>query len=197
MSDNKRPTLLELHRELAGEANGQPLEVFRVDQQVREFVTVSADYEEAYVHFVNDPEISGYIRCNANAKNADCALCQAEIRLETRFLIAVYDPRAEAIAVLAVSPSCRPSALLPQIIAALEKDQPQVVFLKREGAKYSLRFAALEEGMDDGAAIVAAFRDKYQAGEMKLADVFLHLPNDHLVRLPSITKSLSYRKVQK
>jgi hypothetical protein len=191
MSEEKRPNLLQLHRELAGETGSQSLEVFRVDQQVREFVTVVC--EEVWVHFVADPDISGYLHCNANGKKSDCARCQVENRAETRYLLPVYDPRTEAVAVLAVSPSCRPNALLPQLAAVLEKDRPQVVFLKREQAKYTLRAANLEEGMDDGAAVITAFNRQYDAGAVKLADVFVRLPNEQLARLPAIAKSLSYR----
>jgi hypothetical protein len=193
MSEEKRPTLVQRHRELAGEAGGQPLEVFRVDQQVREFVTVTAECEEVRVHFVADADVNGYVHCNANGTKAACALCQVENRAETRYLVPVYDPRTEAVAVLAVSPSCRPNALLPQLSAMLEKDRPQVVFIKREQSKYTLRAADLEEGMDDGAAAIAAFSRQYQAGAVKLADVFVRMPNENLARLPSVAKSLSYR----
>src|SRR5262245_49194353 len=115
MSEEKKVSLVQLHRELAGEAGGQSLEVFRVDQQVREFVTVTAIFEEVCVHFVADPDVNSYVHCNANGKKSDCALCQVENRAETRYLLPVYDPRTEAVAVLAVSPSCRPNALLPQL----------------------------------------------------------------------------------
>jgi hypothetical protein len=193
MSDNKRPSLVQLHRELAGEAGGQPLEVFRVDQQLRELVTITAEFEEVRVHYVADPDVSSYVHCNANGKNADCVLCRVENRAETRYLVPVYDPRTEAVAVLAVSPSCRPNALLPQLSAVLDKDRPQVVFLKREQGKYTLRAADLEEGMDDGATVSAAFSHQYEAGTVKLADVFVRLTNEHLARLPSVARSLKYR----
>jgi hypothetical protein len=193
MSEDKRPSLAQLHRELAGEAGGQPLEVFRVDQQLRELVTITAGFEEVRVHFVADPDVSSYVHCNANGKNADCVLCRVENRAETRYLVPVYDPRTEAVAVLAVSPSCRPNALLPQLSAVLDKDRPQVVFLKREQGKYTLRAVDLGEGMDDGATVSAAFSRQYEAGAVKLADVFVRLTNEHLARLPSVARSLKYR----
>jgi hypothetical protein len=193
MSEQQKSSLVQRHRELAGETSGQALEVFRVDQQVRELVTFTDAFEEVQVHFVADPEVNAYVHCNAAEKKADCVLCTVENKKETRYLLPVYDPRTEAVAVLPISPSCRPNALLPQLVAALEKKQPQVVFLKRENAKYTLRAADLEEGMEDGAAAVAAFSRQYDAGAVRLADVYTRLPNEHLSRIASVAKSLSYR----
>lgn len=196
MSEEKKTSLVQLHRDLAGEPASKPLEVFRVDQQVREFVTFTDESEEARVHFVADLDVNTYLHCNAGGTNADCTLCIVENKVEVRYLLPVYDPRAEAVAVLAVSPSCRPNALLPQLIPALEKKRPQIIFLKRENAKYILRAADLEEGMEDGSVAVAVFRQQYESGAVKLADVFVRLPNDHLARLPSVAKSLKYRGVK-
>jgi hypothetical protein len=193
MSEEKKASLVQLHRELAGETGGQSPEVFRVDQQVREFVTFTDEFEEVNLHFVDDPDVNGYVHCNTNGKKGDCTLCVVENKLETRYLLPVYDPRSGAVAVLPISPSCRPNALLPQLVAVLEKNRPQVVFLKRENAKYTLRTADLEEGMEDGAAAVAAFNTQYESSAVKLTDVYLRLPNDHLARLPSLVKSLKYR----
>jgi hypothetical protein len=194
MSEEKRPNLVDLHRSLAGDGGGQPLEVFRVDPQVREFVSFTAEFDEVRLHFVADPDVNGYVRCNADdGQPADCALCRVENKAETRYLIPVYDPRTEAVSVLAVSPSCRPNALLPQLAAALGKGRPQVVFIKRELSKYTLRAQELQEGMDDGADAIATFHSAYEAGAVRLSDVFVRLPDEHLTRLPSVAKSLSYR----
>jgi hypothetical protein len=98
--------------------------------------------------------------------------------------------------VLAVSPSCRPSALLPQLAAALDKGRPQIVFIRRESGKYTLRAADLQDGVDDGAAAIAAFTRQYLAGAVKLADVFARLSNEHLGRLATVAKALSYRGIK-
>jgi hypothetical protein len=217
MSEDKRPTLVQLHRELAGEAGGQPLEVFRVDQQVREFVTITAECEEVCVHYLADPDVNSYVHCNANGKKADCVLCRVENRAETRYLVPVYDPRTEAVAVLAGSPSCRPNALLPQLWRRLQahgRTVPAVLPPQRSAAPavrgagegpppghlHQARAGEIHPpghgpGGGDGrrAAASAAFGHQYEAGTVRLADVFVRLSNEHLARLTSVARSLKYR----
>src|SRR5262245_4605812 len=118
MSDGEKGDILQRYRAMAGEPGGADrLEVFRVDQQVREFITFTTQTEDVRLHYVEDPDVNSYVHCNAAAGPdgaAGCLLCLIENKLEERMLLPVYDPRAGAVAVLAVSSSCRPNALLPQ-----------------------------------------------------------------------------------
>jgi hypothetical protein len=194
MSQDKKHDLVQIHRVLAGEASGQLLEHFRIDQNMREFISFTADFEEVSVHYVADPDINAYVHCNdPNGNKTDCTLCRAENKAEVRYLVPIYDPRTEAVCALAVSPSCRPNALLPQLVAVLEKGRPQVVFIRRDQAKYVLRATDVEEGMDDGSQAITFFNRRYQAGEIRLADVYVRLPNEKLASLPIVAKSLGYR----
>ena len=83
--------------------------------------------EKVDLHFCSEADINDYVLCNGNG----CILCQIGRNLDQRWLMAVYMPEARAVAVLPVSLSHRPHALLPQLMDVLKIPEPQVVFIRR------------------------------------------------------------------
>jgi hypothetical protein len=199
MPAESKINLLDVHQSLIGEGSSPILELFRLDKKTREIITFTYDCETVSVHYVEGPD-GGYVHCNGNvdvSDQTDCVLCQALDDAEQRHLLPIYDPHSELVCVLAITPSCRPNALLPQLVAVLKKDAPQVVLLRRDGARYTVQALPLQPGMDDGTSAIADFKRRYDAGEIRLADVFARLPNDRLASMPTIAKSLAYRGKKK
>lgn len=184
--------LVSAARVLAG-PDGPALEVVRLDSNDTTVIPFTADVLHLYVHYAEDSEIGpGYVPCNQEAEGR-CLLCEVGRTRDERYLLPVYVPKEQAVCVLPVSTSQRPNALLPQLLTHLERQEPVVLFLRREGGKFAVGSAPLLPGCDDGAVAVAEFRGRLDRAEVRLDDAFARVPNARLAQVPGIAQGLAFR----
>ncbi|NQU63613.1 MAG: hypothetical protein HQ517_04930 [SAR324 cluster bacterium] len=152
----------------------------------------TVDGEAVDLHYCSEAEIGGYTRCNG----PDCILCKTGRRVEERVLIPVYLPTEGRIGVLPVSRSFRPFALLPQLINVMKADEPQVMFIMRDGAKYTVSTANLSEDSDRGELTIKLFQEEFEAGVYQLSDVYPKIENDQLAKVQEISRMMNLKGIQ-
>ena len=176
--------------------DGPALEAVRIDGNAVSVILFTDRGQPAVVHYLDDPELRGYVRCNADAPGVRCVLCDVGRVREDRLLLPVYDPIAKAVAVLAVSRKITPKSLLPQLAPLLKAGTPTVAHIRREGMGFAVASGPLPPGADDGAAAVKAFLERRAAGQVRLDDVFPRYDNDLLARVEWIATALTLRGLQ-
>src|SRR5262249_19030644 len=100
---------LELWQAEGPGAARPPLEGVRLDANERLLVPFTTSTRRVQLHYLDAPALRGYLRC----QGPGCLLCRLGKEPETRDLLPVYDPVAQAVGVLAISPNLRPQALRP------------------------------------------------------------------------------------
>jgi hypothetical protein len=177
---------------LAGEAAESVLEVVRLSSDETAIILFTGDSEAVDLHYCPESEISGYVVCNG----PDCVLCRIGRKLEQRLLLPVYLPAAGYVGILPVSRSLRPFALLPQISNVLKAGKPMVMFVTREGAKYTVSTAELWKDVDGGEEAIKHFVDDSEAGLHRLADVYPRIDNEQLASVEEIARMMSLKGVR-
>lgn len=177
--------------DLVSHSEEAQLELVRLDQSETAIVTFTADGERVGIHFCQEQEIGGYVRCNG----VGCLLCRIGKKKDERVLIPVYLPTSKAIGILPVSPSLRPHALLPQLVPLLSASKPSVAFVKRDGAKFSVSTRELPEDVDAGEATIARFLEACERQEVSLPSVYQKLSNDQLAQVPEIASLAALKGV--
>ena len=170
---------------------GGQLEAVRLDGNEVVVVPFTPDSTRVRLHYCDDPELRGYVHCN----EPGCILCRAGRVVDERLLMPVYAPAIGAVAVLAISPSSRPGALLPQVRVALRSGRRVALLIhKPDRAKFAVRTVELTEAMDDGAAAVAAFVQRWESGGVDLGSIYPHLDDRDLAEIESVATMLKYRR---
>jgi len=177
---------------VAGEAAESVLEVVRLGSDESAVIPFTADSEAVDLHYCPESEISGYVVCNG----PDCVLCRIGRKLEQRLLLPVYLPAAGYVGILPVSRSLRPFALLPQISNVLKAGKPMVMFVTREGAKYTVSTAELRKDVDGGEEAIKHFLDDSEAGLHRLADVYPRIDNEQLASVEEIARMMALKGVR-
>jgi hypothetical protein len=171
------------------------LGLVRLDANEQALAPFTSEFATARLHYCDDPEIKGYVRCNAGS-DGGCVLCRAGRNVDERVLLPVYLPAVGSIGVLPISPSSRPGALRPQIMAALRSGRRLVLLVRKpDRTTYTVSILELQDGMDDGAAVVAEFRKRWDAGEVDLLAVYPKFDNRELAAIPGIARMLKIKGV--
>jgi hypothetical protein len=178
---------------VASEAVGPTLEIVRLGNDETAIIAFTAECEEVALHYCSETEITGYLLCNGE----DCILCRIGRKREQRLLLPVYLPAAGQIAILPVSKSLRPFALLPQISNVLKAEKPLVMFVMRDGGKYTVSTAELQKDVDGGEAAIKRFMDDYNGGRLNLSTVFLRIGNEQLAQVAEIGRMLALKGVSR
>jgi len=148
----------------------------------------AASGELISLHYLDDEEL-GYVPCGGKG----CVLCAIGLHRTEHVLLPVYNPSTGAVEVLLASTSQRPGSLLPPLKAILKAGRPVVVFLTRNGKKFTVSSGAIPADADHGESAIAAFNTAYAAKEFKLESVFPVYDADLLKELPSVK---SKRKIK-
>ena len=162
------------------------LEVVRLGSDETAIILFTADSEAVDLHYCSETEINSYVVCNGS----DCVLCRIGRKQAKRLLLPVYLPAAGCVGILPVSRSLRPFALLPQISNVLKSEKPMVVFITREGRKYSVSTAELQPDVDAGEAAIKRFLDDYEAGLHDLSTVYPNIDNEQLASVEEIGRMI-------
>ena len=181
--------LLEVAAAESGEA---PLEMVRLAEDETAFTFFTAETEAAEIHYCSETEIRGYVLCNG----PDCLLCRIGRKRDQRLLLPVYLPAVGCVGILPVSRSLRPFALLPQISNVLKMEKPMVMFVTREGAKYSVSTAEIQKDVDGGEAAIKRFVQDYESGHLNLATVYQRIENEQLADVGEIARMMSLKGIR-
>jgi len=192
MPENKsnKVSLLDV---AAAESVESLLEVVRLGSDETAIIPFTADSEAVDLHYCPETEINGYVICNG----PDCVLCRIGRKRDQRLLLPVYLPAAGCVGILPVSRSLRPFALLPQISNVLKAGKPMVMFVIREGAKFSVSTAELQQDVDGGEAAIKRFLDDYQAGCHDLSAVYPRIDNEQLSGVEEIGRMMALKGVRR
>jgi len=187
-SMNNKVNLLDV---TATESTESLLEVVRLGSDETAIIPFTADSESVDLHYCSETEINGYVICNGS----DCLLCRIGRKRDQRLLLPVYLPAAGCIGILPISRSLRPFALLPQISNVLKAEKPMVMFVTREGAKYTISTAELQKDVDGGEAAIKRFLDDDQAGVLDLTTVYPRVDNEQLANVEEIGRMMALKGV--
>lgn len=175
--------------ELDPGATGAPLEVIRVGSDEVAIVPFTADGERLDVHYCDEAEIRGFVRCNGTG----CVLCRIGRKAEPRILLPAYLAAAGVIGILMVSTTRTPHALLPQLLQSLRSGRREILFISRNSAKHTVTVRPLGEGEESGAAIIQSFVDSYAAGEIDLTSPIARISNEDIAEIPGIARHLALK----
>lgn len=186
---SKKVNLLDV---TAAESVESLLEVIRLGSDETAIIPFTADSEGVDLHYCSETEINSYVVCNGT----DCLLCRIGRKRDQRLLLPVYLPSAGCIGILPVSRSLRPFALLPQISNVLKAEKPMVMFITRDGAKYTVSTVELQKDVDGGEAVIKRFRDDYEAGLHDLSTVYPIIDNEQLASVEEISRMMTLKGVR-
>lgn len=177
----------------AAESEESLLDLVRLGSDETAIITFTAEGESITVHYCSETEINGYVVCNGG----DCVLCRIGRQKEQRLLLPVYLPAAGRVGILPVSRSLRPFALLPQISNVLKAEKAMVMFVKRDGAKYTVSTAELQKDVDGGEEKIKRFLEDYEAGVHDLSAVYPSIDNEQLASVKEIDQMMRLKGVQR
>jgi hypothetical protein len=175
-------------------AHERPLEVVRLESSETIVVPFTADHETVHLHYCKESEIGGYVLCNGD----DCVLCEIGRERVERRLLPVYLPVTACVAVLPISPSCRPGALRPQILPILGSAKRVALLIRKlSDNKYVVTTRNLTAGLDDGAKLIKDFSRRWDAEEVSLASTYAKWSNSDLEAIDPIAKALSFKRASR
>ena len=187
---SKKVNLLDL---AATESMGPTLDVVRLGHDETPILPFMSDSEKADLHYCSETEISSYVVCNG----PDCVLCRIGRKQDERLLLPVYLPASGCVGILLVSRSLRPFALLPQIANVLKAEKRMVMFVTRDGAKYTVSTAEPQKDVDCGEAAIKRFLDDYEAGLHDLSAVYPKINNEQLANVEKIDRMMTLKGVSR
>jgi hypothetical protein len=175
----------------AAESVESSLELVRLGNDETAFIPFTPASVSVYIHYCSDTEINGYVICNG----PDCVLCRIGRKRDLRLLLPVYLPAAGSVGILPVSKSFRPSALLPQILNVLKAEKPTVMFVVREGAKFTVSTSELKPDVYGGEIVIKAFLEEYNAGNHDLKTVYQKIDDEQLAGIEEIGRMMALKGI--
>jgi hypothetical protein len=164
-------------------------ERLRIDENETAFVPFTPDTVAVTLHYCGESEIKDYVHCNGD----DCVLCKIGRQKSEKSLMPVYDPVTKKIAILPLSLSLKPYALLPQMKSVLKVENRQIVFASCSNFKFKVASSDLAEDMDDGADVIRGFQD--QNGFEDIASIYPRYENSVLKSIPAIETRLQLKGI--
>jgi hypothetical protein len=184
--------LLQTWADEPADADGS-IALVRLNQDETAVIPFTSEGFPVKIHFCGDPEINGYVHCNGDS----CLLCRTGRSQDERTLLPVYLPTSRSVAVLAISPSSRPGALRPQVMPILRSGKRVALLIRRlDRVAFKVGTVELQDGMDDGAEIIAGFLARWQAGQVDLAAVYPRLDNQDLAGLAGVAALMQLKRIE-
>ena len=189
---NKMSNVVNILDFTAPESVESPLEVIRLGSDETAIIPFTAESVSVDLHYCAETDINSYVICNG----PDCVLCRIGRKQDSRLLLPVYLPAAGCVGVLPVSKSRRPFALLPQISNVLKAGKPMVMFVTRDGGKYSVSSVELQKDVDGGDLLIKQFSDDYKAGVHDLTAVYPRIDNEGLADVEEIGRMMALKGIK-
>lgn len=174
------------------ESAGHPLEAIKLGPNETPILAFTADGVKSDVHYCNESEINGFVHCNG----PDCLLCRTGRKADTRLFLPVYLPAAGYVGILPVPLSHRPFALLPQILNVLKAGKQMVMFITRDGAKYSVSTTELQKDVDAGEIAILQFQDEFEAGTIDITVIYPRIANKDLANVEEIARMMALKGIE-
>lgn len=187
----KQSNTVNLFDVAALESIESSLELVRLGNSETAFIPFTAASTAVNIHYCSDTEINSYVICN----DLDCVLCKIGRNQDQRLLLPVYLPAAGCVGILPVSRSLRPFALLPQVLNVLKAGKPTVMFVTREGGKYTVSTTELQKDVDGGEAVIKSFVEEYDAGLHDLTAVYARIDNEQLSNVEEIGRMMALKGI--
>ncbi len=168
------------------------LEVVRLDGNETAIIPFTHVIAEVDLHYVDTSELTGYVRCNGDG----CVLCSIGRKTDKRLLLPVFVPTPPSIAVLPIPPAMTTGALKPQLLPLLTRAPSVLLISKPDRAKYAVQAVPLSEGMNDGAAQIKEFKDRWGRGEVDLRKVYQQLDNQTLAQVSFVKNMMSIKGIK-
>jgi hypothetical protein len=176
----------------SGSLTSKSLNLLTIGNDEIPFILFTSQAVPRDIHYGKEPEIKGYFLCNGEG----CLYCLAGRKQERRLLIPVYSPTDKQVALLAVSSSERPRALLPQIRNILTSGKRVVVFASRgEDYSYKLSTYDIPEDGEAGAESITEFMADQPGNELVLPSTYQRLTNDQLADIPGVRSALQLKGI--
>ena len=173
-------------------AGGRQPELVQFDGNETPVIPFSAEGVRVSIHFLDDPNYRGYLRCNG----PPCLLCRVGRTLEERILVPVYRPGMKVIDVVALTPNMKPVGLKPQLLKVIASGEPKVALIRKaSNSKFELPASAIPEDLDDGSAVIADFTKRVQSGESDLSDVYPLYDNRLLMEFQSVASIVKIKGI--
>jgi hypothetical protein len=171
--------------------NSDRLEQVRISQDETFLLLFTSGSIRLSLHWVNDPEFRGFVHCNGE----DCLFCRIGNKNMNKLLLPVYSFDSNAVAVLPISDSMRPHALLPQIANILESGKNLrkrlVLISKDRDHAFTVRTKKLpKDKRDEPIEKIRRFKEGHDAGEIDLTAVFQTMSDYELKQLESVRQKL-------
>ena len=190
--NNKNSTTVNVVDAVAADPMETTLNLVRIGNDDIAAIPFTTESEEVTVHYCPETEINSYVICNG----PNCVLCRIGRSSAQKLLLPVYLPTTGRVGILPVSRSLRPFALLPQIAAVLKAGKPMVIFIVRDGGKFTVASTELTADMDGGDAAIKQFQDDYAAGKIDLTAVYPRIDNEVLAAIDEIAKMTALKGVK-
>ena len=186
------PHTVNLLDVVANESMEQTHDLVRLGNDEIAIIPFTAEGQKVDIHYCPETEINSYIVCNG----PDCVLCRIGRKRDQRMLLPVYVPTAGCVGILPVSRSLRPYALLPQISNGLKAGKPMVMFVTRDGGKYTVSTAELQKDVDSGEAAIRRFLEEYEDGQHDLTAVYPRIHNAELANVEGIGRMMQLKGIK-
>lgn len=168
-----------------------PIEIVKLGENETPVIPFTPEGEALALHYCEETELKGYVRCNGKG----CPLCRIGRKVDQRIVLPVYMPTSGVIGALLVPTTRTPHALLPQLLNSVRSGRREVVFIKREAAKYTVTSRPLADGEQDGAKQIKDFLQKEKNGEIQLEQLVNTLSNEDLTEIPGIARHLELKGI--
>lgn len=188
----KQSDTVNLFDIVAEESMESSLGLVRLGNDETAFIPFTAESKEVNIHYCSETEINSYVICNG----PDCVLCRIGRKQDQRLLLPVYMPAAGSVGILPVSRLLRPSALLPQILNVMKTEKPTVMFVIREGAKFTVSTSPLQDDVDGGEAAIKQFLEDYKGGHHDLPAVYQKIDNEQLAGIEEIGRMMALKGIR-
>jgi hypothetical protein len=170
------------------------LDLARIDEDERVFIPFTADVAQVKVHY--DNLTNDTTRC----AGSDCLLCRLGERAKPKTLLPVYDPIAERVVVLPVTPARGVGKLAPQLLGVLDRvahgGREMLIISKRGRFDFDVRAELLPVDAADGRDAIAEFKIALAAGDIAISDVYPAPSNAELAENPAIARKMQLRGVK-
>jgi len=143
-------------------------------------------FERVSLHYLDTPEQRGYFHCNGD----DCVLCKADNKAFDRILIPGYNIMSGQVEVISISDSMTPTALLPQILVALDSEDLVINMITRKFNKYTVEVRPAHPSINMGRAKIEAFNTAFDDDVIRLESVYPTCSNEEFTAIPSINTML-------
>ena len=167
---------------------GGDLNVVRLTENPVVLTVFTQELTELKTHFVNESKI-GEVRCN-QASESRCVLCDIGNGAAARYLLPVYVVSDDEVQVLAITATCRPYSLGPQLAAEFEKGELDKRFLQisKTGYRFAVKSMPASEGSEMGEVVIKRFCEELDAGKIELKRAIPVYGNKQLLDVPEIER---------